>query len=446
MRTRGRGSPGERRGLGRPFATLWGATAIANIGDGVLLAAVPLLVASITDNPALVGWAVFVQRLPWLLFSLISGVVVDRIDRRRLIVVVHLSRSALIGGLALAVWGDAVNIPVIYAVAFLLGTCETLGDNAAVSLLPATVRVEDLPRANARMELVYSVINQLTAPPLGAALFAVAVALPFGVNAASYVVAALLIATLRGALPAPAREPARAPARSRRRVRAEIAEGVRWLWNQPVIRLVAVVLTLMNVTLVAAFSLLVLYAKERLGLGEVGYGLLYSASAAGGLLGALCAARLHARFGPPVLLRAALVLETLTHVGLALAGTVWLAAPVLLLFGAHNAVFRVVIRTLRQRAVPDALRGRVESVFMMFSMGGAALGALVGGPIAGLLGVTGPFWISAVLMSVLTLVAWRPFGRQVADAARGDRGVAVNGGQTGAATGQPPRGDEPAAR
>ncbi|WP_067226178.1 MFS transporter [Streptomyces sp. NBRC 109706] len=427
-----------RAGLGRPFNTLWAATAVSNVGDGIVKAAAPLLVASVTDSPALIGWAVFVQQSPWLLFSLVSGVYVDRLDRRRLIVVINLLRGAVIGGLALAVWGDAVSVPVIYVAGFLLGTCETLGDNASAALIPATVRSEDLPRANARMQVVLYVVNHFSAPPLGAALFVVAAALPFGVNAVTFALAALLISTLRETGGTPARE----PARERQRVRGEIAEGVRWLWDQPTIRMISVTLALMNITLVAGFSVLVLYARDRLGLGEIGYGLLLSATAAGGLLGALCAVRLSERFRTSTLLRAALVLESLTHLGLALAHAAWLVTSVLVMFGAHNAVFGVVVRTLRQRMVPDALRGRVESVFMMFSMGGSALGALIGGPIAFALGVTGPFWIAFAVMTALTLVAWRPFGRATAEAARGGPTASGNTGREASRDGDEPPANE----
>ncbi|SOD63161.1 MFS-type transporter involved in bile tolerance, Atg22 family [Streptomyces zhaozhouensis] len=454
MRYRGRRRPGASAGervrppgLGRPFHTLWAATAISNIGDGVVLAAAPLLVASLTDNPALVGWSVFVQQLPWLLFSLLSGVYVDRLERRRLIVVIHLTRATLLGVLAVAVWGDAVGIPLLYTVAFLLGTCETLGDNASASLLPATVRGEDLPRANARFEVLFSVVNQFAAPPLGAALFAVAAAAPFGMNAVTFVVAALLISTLRRSMSTPVRAPARAPEKApapggaRRAVLAEMGEGVRWLWGQPLIRLIALVLTMMNITLSAGLSVLVLYATERLGLSEIGYGLLFSAIAAGGLVGALLAARLYERFGPPVLLRGALVLETATHLGLALAGTVWVAGPVLLLFGAHDAVFRVTVRTLRQRAVPDELRGRAESVFLTFARGSGALGALIGGPIVAVFGLTAPFWIALVVMTAVTVIAWRPFGPHRSGTARGGSVGDAVAGQTGRGEGgeQPPQ-------
>jgi len=395
-------------GLGRTFNTLWAASAVSNLGDGIAAAAAPLLVASLTADPVLVGLAVFVQQLPWLLFSLVSGVVVDRVDRRRLIVAMDAGRATLIGALALAVYGSSVSIPLVYAVGFLLGCCETLGDNASSAMLPSVVSSADLPRANSRMQSVYYVINKFAGPPLGAALFGVAAGLPIGVNAATFAASALLMSTLRHtARPAPD-----AP-RAGSSVRADIADGVRWLWAHPAIRTLTLTLCLMNVTLMAGFSIMVLYCRERLGVSGFGYGLLLTAMAVGGLAGSLVAPRLQARFSTSVLLRAGLVVESLTHVGLGLAGTAAVAGPVLLAFGLHASVWDATAQTLRQRAVPDELRGRVLSVFMMLGIGGAALGSLIGGPLARVLGITGPFWVSAVVMAALTVLAWKPFGRRL---------------------------------
>jgi MFS family permease len=390
-------------GLGRNFNRLWAAAAVSNIGDGIVAAAAPLLVASVTDDPVLVGLAVFVQQLPWLLFSLVSGVFVDRLDRQRLIVNVNLIRALVIGGLAVAVWHGAATIPVIYAAGFILGTCETLGDNASATLIPAVVKPADLPRANARLHAVLFLVNKFAGPPVGAAMFVLAAALPFGVNAVTFALAALFISTLRGVRGAPDAEPVR------RTVRSDLAEGVRWLWREPVLRMITFVLFLMNVTMLAGFSILVLYAG-RLGLDEYGYGLLLTAGAVGGLVGVLVAPRLQARFRPSTLLRIGLLIETLTHVALALATDGWAAAAVLLVFGLHGSILGAVILTHRQRTVPAELRGRVQGAFMMLAVGGNALGALIGGPLARWLGITGPFWFSALAMTAVTVLAWRPFG------------------------------------
>ncbi|GLW74009.1 MFS transporter [Kitasatospora phosalacinea] len=401
---------GGGRGLGRGFASLWSAAAVSSLGDGIVSAAAPLLVTSLTRDPVPVALAVFVQQLPWLLLAPVSGVLVDRVDRRRLTVAANAARAVLTAVLAAAVYAGAVSLPLIYAIGLLLGSCAALGDNASSALLPAVVDSADLPRANSRMFGTESVLNRLCGPPLGAALFGVAAGLPLTVDALSFAGAAALVSTLR-LLPRP-EPPAPAPVR-RAPLGRQFTDSVRWLWQRPALRTLTLALCLMNVTLLAAFSVMVLYARERLGLSGFGYGLLLTASAVGGLAGALVAPRLQARFSASVLLRLGLVLETLTHVGLALAGSPWVAGAVLGVFGVHGAIWVSVDRTLVQRAVPDELRGRVNNAFMALAVGGSALGALLGGPIARLLGLTGPFWFSAAVMTGLTLFAWRPFGRRL---------------------------------
>ncbi|RZQ64950.1 MFS transporter [Amycolatopsis suaedae] len=392
--------------LGRDFTKFWTANAATNIGDGVALAAGPLLMASLTDDPRLVAGAVFVQQLPWLLFSLISGVYVDRLDRRKLLVLVNLFRGVVITGLAVAVWSGNATVWVAYLAFFLVGTAETLVDNAAGAILPSLVPDAALPKANARLVALNQVANHFVAPPLGAALFALAAAVPFGVNAVGFVVAALLLATVRGGARTVEERP-------RRPMLTEIGEGLRYLARHRVLRMLALSICLMNVTLMAAFAILVLYAQQRLGLNEIGFGLLLTAMATGGLLGAGAATWLRGRFSDSALLRVGLIIETGTHVLLAIAETAWLAVPTMVVFGFHGALWGVVGMTWRQRVVPEHLRGRVNSVYLLFSVGGAALGSLVSGPIAAGYGITAPFWLSACVMAVVTAVAWRAFGRHL---------------------------------
>jgi MFS family permease len=396
--------------LGSAFGRLWTAAAVSNLGDGVALAAGPLLLASLTSDPALVAAAVFVQQLPWLLFALPAGVYVDRLDRRRVIVLVNLVRAVVIGGLAAAVATGTATVVLVYAALFVVGSMETLADNASSALLPAVVPPAELPRANARLMGVQLVGNHLLAPPLGAALFVVAAAWPFGLNAVTFLVAALLLAGLRGRFRPVSDQP-------HRPVRQDVATGLRALLGHPVLRMLALSMCLMNVTLVGAFAILVLYARERLGLGEIGFGLLLSASAVGGIAGTLVAARLQDRFGTALLLRAGLVVETCTHLSLALARVPWVAVATMVVFGVHASLWGILSVSWRQRVVPDALRGRINSGYFLFSVGGAALGALGGGVLARGLGITAPFWFAFAGMVVLTGVAWRRFSPTLLDVA-----------------------------
>lgn len=398
--------PARNAPLGAGFRTLWAASTISTIGDGVTLAAGPMLVASITRDPAAVALSAFALQVPWLLFGLISGVYVDRLDRRRLIAGVNLVRAAALGLLSVAAALDAVTLPLVYAVFFTLGTADTLADNASSALLPALVPPDRLAEANARLSLTFNIGNQFLSKPLGAWLFALWVGAPFGTDALTFLIAAALVATLRPAqAPAQVSIPASAP---RPRLRTDLTTGIRWLAGQPVLRTISIAMGLGNVAFCGAFSIFVLYVHRRLGLTDLGYGLLLTTFAVGGTLGTLSVRRLRRRFGATSLLRAGLFVEALTHLVLAASTHVWIVAVTLVVFGVHTMVWGSLAATLYQRRVPDELRGRVGSVRILCDLGGAAIGTLLGALVAGLAGLTMPFWIAGVAMLVVAVCAWRP--------------------------------------
>nr|WP_204920309.1 MFS transporter [Microlunatus panaciterrae] len=396
--------------IGRDFARLWGSFGLTNLGDGVMLAAGPLLVASLTDRPFLVAAAAFVQQLPWLIFGLISGVAVDRLDRKTIMVVVNLCRASVLALLAGCVFVDLASIYLVYLALFLLGVAETLADNAGLALVAQVVSPELLGTANSRLIGTMTITNQLAGPPLGALLFSVAAGLPIGVNALCLCLAAALVSRVRAeSSPETAATSVSPPrcARPRRSVGADIRAGVGFLWAHPGLRTLALAILGMNVTFMAAFSVWVLYVRDLLGLSAVGFGLLTTVGAVGGLVGVVLFPRLEGRFATSTLLRVGLVTETLTHLALAL-GRHWVSAAVtMLVFGCHASVWGSVALSARQRATPQHLMGRVNSVYQVFSVGGAAVGALIGGVVAQTFTVVTPFWFGFVGMVVTTFVAWR---------------------------------------
>jgi MFS family permease len=404
--------------LGADFVKLWTASAVSNLGDGVTMVAGPLLVASITTDPAAVAGAAFAQQVPWLLFALISGAWADRLDRRRLVVIVDLVRAAALLSLATAVATNAVSVVFVYVVFFILGTGETLADTAASAFVPSIVPVERLPTANSWLGATFTVINQFAAKPLGAWLFVVAAAVPFGLNAVSFALAAALVAGIRippvNAEPATvsvadrAAAPVVAPVAARPSLRAEIAAGVRWLWQHRLLRTLAVTMAFGNLVFCAAFAIFVLYSRQRLGLSSVGYGVLLTAFAVGGLLGTLVAPKLLAKLNATLLLRLGLLIEVALHATLAATTKPWIAATMIVIFGIHAMVWGVVVTTIRQRAVPPTMFGRVASVYSLLDLGGAALGSLLGGAVAQKYGIVATFWTAAAAMLLITAGAWKP--------------------------------------
>jgi MFS family permease len=387
--------------LGRSFRWLLSASVVNNIGDGVALTAGPLLVASQTRDPFLVSMALLSEYLPVLLFGVLGGAAADRFDRRRMVVLVNVGRAFVLVVLVATIATGAVSIALVLAAQYVLGTAETFADSASSTLLPGLVARDDLGIANARMQGAFLLTNQLLLPPVGAFLFAASPALPFATNAACFVLGALLVSRVVTA--------ARDGRAERPGLRAEMVEGLRWLVAHPPMRTLALTILAFNVTYGAAWSVLVLYAGDRLGMDEVGFGLLTTAVAVGGVVGIVSYGRLERRFSLADIMRVGLLIETVTHLVLALTTSAAVALATLGVFGAHAFVWGTTSTVVRQRAVPDAVLGRVTGVYRVAIMGGLVIGTPIGGLLAGTYGITAPFWFGFVGSALLVAIMWREF-------------------------------------
>jgi len=386
--------------LGTGFRWLLASSWVSNLGDGIAIAAGPLVVASLTKSPALVALAATVQWLPPLMFGLFAGALTDRLDRRRIVVTVDVVRAVVLILLALAVVTDRVSIVVVLVSLFVLGTAEVFADNSSQTLLPMLVEREDLAIANARLQTGFITVNQLAGPPIGALLFAVGTALPFATQA--LVVAFGAVTISRIALPPHGRAPG-----EETHIRQDIADGVRWVLHHAAVRTLVLTIFTFNITFGAAWSVLVLYATQRLGMGAVGFGLLSTVGALGGLVGTASYGWITRRVSLGNLMRIGLIVETLTHLALALTTRAWVALPVFFVFGAHAFIWGTTSITVRQRAVPTELQGRVGSVNLVGVFGGLVVGSAVGGALAQRWGVTAPFWFAFVGSAVFVVLIWR---------------------------------------
>lgn len=388
--------------LGRSFRWLIASSVATNAGDGIALAAGPLLVASQTRDPLLVSMALLSQQLPYLLFGFLAGAVADRMDRRRIVAIVDLGRAVVLAVLAVTIAGGSVNIVVVFLALFVLGTAETFADVSSHSLLPRVVPREDLGIANARLSGSFLLTNQLLTPPIGAFLFAIGMALPFATNAACFALGAILVSRVVSDVTSDV--PPRGAS-----LRADIVEGFSWLMGHPPMRTLALTIVAFNVTYGAAWSVLVLYASERLGMDEVGFGLITTAIAVGGIIGTVSYGRLERRFSLADIMRVGVLIETFTHLSLALTTVPIVALGTMVVFGAHAFVWGTTSTVVRQRAVPDALLGRVTGVYHVGVLGGIVVGTPIGGLLARGFGITAPFWFGFVGSALLVAILWRQF-------------------------------------
>jgi MFS family permease len=364
-------------GLGPVFAKLWTAAGISTVGDGLTQTAIPLLAATLTRDPFQIGLISAVQYVPWLLLGLPGGALVDRWDRTRTMWVVDLLRTALIAALAVAVVGGVASVALLVAAAFLIGTGQIFFDGAAQAAIPAAVGREParLHRANGRLLGTRTVGGSFVGPPLGGLLFAAGRWLPFVADAASFLASSALIASLRGRLHTDAPP-------TRRRLRTEMAEGLRFLLRQQVLRTCAIMAGVCNLAGAAAFGLLVLLAQDRLHLNSAGFGALLTAEAVGALAGSVIAARLARLIGSAVAFCLLQVAFGLATVLVGLAGSVGLVALGLGVSGLSIGAWNVLGQSIRQELTPGRLMGRVVTAFRMIGMGGAPLGGVLGGLLA----------------------------------------------------------------
>lgn len=380
--------------LGASYWKLWSATGVSNLGDGIVSIAYPWLASAVTRSPLLIALAAVASRLPWLIFTLHAGVLTDRFDRKKIIVAMDLCRGLLtlvVGGVvyleraALPALNELVSLStletnyslyfVILLSAFLFGLAEVLRDNTAQTLMPAVVDEEDLEKANGRMWSAEALTNSFIGPPIGSFIISIAIFLPFFVDAATFFIAAALIATIKPTVKSFKPEGKSGPIN----FRSEIKEGFIWLWRHELLRPMAIVLGLLNGIAAMSGAVFILFAQEVLGTTVFIFAILGTAAAFGGILGGLLGPKVSEKIGRgPSLAIALFVTPTMTLlIGFtSLWYLVWIFIAIETFAG---VLWNVVTVSLRQSLIPSQLLGRVNSVYRFFAWGTIPIGTLLGG-------------------------------------------------------------------
>ena len=381
---------GKKR-LGASYHKLFISTTISNIGDGMSLIAYPWLASALTRNPLLIAAVALVQRLPWLVFTLPAGVITDRVDRKKAMVIADVVRFGLTLVVALAVLSRQSRLPgidelasvkgtstglyiVLLVASLLLGTAEVLRDNCGQTFMPSIVDIDQLEKANGRMWSAEGIANTFIGPPLGSLLLLAAFSLPFFVDAASFFAAAALVWSIPGSFRAERPDDhVQAPWRS------ELAEGFRWLWANDLLRSMAIILGLMNLASALSGAVLVLFAQEILHVGPFIFTIMGFGFAAGAAIGGNLAPWMSRRFGSGTCLAMTLGSSAVTSLLVGMSSW-WPVVMVLWCIGATlGATWNVITVSLRQSIIPPHLLGRVNSVYRFFAWGMMPIGAAIGG-------------------------------------------------------------------
>jgi len=386
--------------LGASYWKLWSATAISNLGDGIAAVAYPWLASAVTRSPFLIALSVVVSRLPWLVFTLFAGVLTDRFNRKRIVVVMNIFNGLLTLVVAAFVYLERESLPslneltsitdletnyslyfVILITAFLFGLAEVLRDNTAQTMMPAVVQEKDLEKANGRMWSAESLTNSFIGPPLGSFIVSIAIFLPFFVDAVTFFIAAALIAVMKPTVKSFKPE----DKSGKINFRAEIKEGFGWLWQHELLRPMAIILGLVNGIAALSGAIFILFAQEVLETTVFIFAVLGTAAAVGGILGGLLGPKVSAKIGRGRSL--ALALFTMPLMALFIGfSSLWYLVWIFVALETFTAVlWNVVTVSLRQSLIPSHLLGRVNSVYRFFAWGTIPIGTLLGGTLVSIL-------------------------------------------------------------
>ncbi|NED54616.1 MFS transporter [Micromonospora aurantiaca] len=383
----------SKRGLGLLLAS----TGVSVTGDGMLLAAAPLMAAALSRDPMAVASVSAAGYAAWLLVGLPAGALVDRWSRRTVMVASDLGRAAVLFALVLLVVTDSASIAALALAVFLVGVGSCFFDPAAQAVIPTIVGrdKERLSRANGRLWAIDTFGRSLAGPPLGAAAFAASRVLPFGLDAGSFLLSAALVSRL----PSPPAKPAVEHAPMLRAIRVGMAHLVR----HPELRTVTLGMASYNLGYNIAFATLVLYAQDVLHLGTIGFGLLIASGALGGIAGGWLAPRIVAVLSPRSAYASTLGVQAAAWLTVLLTATPWVTAVALVFVGIASTTGSVVGGSTRQLHTPDEMLGRVVSSTRLFGIGSAALGSVLGGVVADAGGLGAPFATAAGLLALASL-------------------------------------------
>ena len=413
--------------IGGGFRRLFAASATSNLADGIGRTALPLLATNYTRNPLLISGLVTFAFLPWLLFALPSGALIDRVDRRYAMAGANAMRATAAAVLAVLVLVHQLDIGALYAVAFVSGMAETVYDSAVRAILPQVVSFAELDRANSALTVEETLGQTFLGAPVGSVLFAVAIASPFLINAVGFGVAALVVLSLRGAY-----RPARTTTAS---MRADMGEGVRWLAGHPLLRGLTLISAATALVQSMSTGVLVLYVLEVLRLPSGDYGYFLVAGGIGGLAGGIATPWIAARIGRLATLTGGAVGCALPVLLMGVTRNGYVAAALMALSSAGVMAWNVLTMSLRQSLIPAELFGRVQGAYRTVVWGGIAVGSIAGGALAKLIGLRGVFVAVGTGLLVLAAVLWlllRRYPDQLRELPQRGAQGAVGGGHGGA--------------
>ena len=411
--------------LGPAFNRLFSASAISNLADGLLAVAAPLLAITLTKNPVLISMLSALVMLPWLLFAIPIGLIVDRVDKRLLITFTNSLRFVIAGLLALAIATDFVTIYWLFVAAFLIGISEVASDTASQSLIPVILEKKHFERANSRLNIAETVIQNFIGGPLSGFLYATAVVLPFVLNSAGFLIAAIFVFLIPAHLITESRDESKEPAEKKSFI-GDIKFGLKYLWNDPDLRGLVTITTSLGFFYSLSMSTMILFITEVLGLQAKFFGVLMAGAGSGAIIGALLAPRISKKFGRGKVLALAIFMSSVTVLFQALSPNYWVFGVVGFVSSFFITNWNILLMSCYQVLIPKELYGRIHGARRTFVWGMMPLGAFLGGVIAQG-GLRLPLLVGGSATTLISLASVRFINRIGEKTSQGDHSEVVKG-------------------
>ncbi len=391
--------------LPRSYWNLFSSSTISNLGDGLVVAAGPLLALSLTNDARLIAAVTFATMLPWLILSLPAGVYLDRHDRQKIMFRVNLVRGVVFALIAISATLEILNIFLLIAASVVAGVCELFFDMSSQAFLPAIVDLESLELANSRLYVSQIISNGFVGLPFGAWIFVIAIGAPFAVNALALIVAAFLIRSIK------VKFGSKIVVKQQNLFSTELKQGLSWLWKHDLLRTLAIMLGVANMCHMFAQAVFVKFARDELGLGARGFGILLAAISIGSILGGLIGETVSKRLGSTTAIILAYMIFAVSDVIPGLFPQIWAVALSGVVMAIAGTTWNVITVSMRQRLIPSELFGRVNSVYRFIGTGSTACGALIGGQIAFTFGLRATYLASGFLLLIALITLSPVFSR-----------------------------------
>jgi MFS family permease len=384
------------------FNRMWASSIISNLADGVMLAAVPLLAISLTDSPVLISLIGAMVMLPWLLFAIPIGAIVDRVDRRYIFAGANASRSAVVGVLALLIALGHVTIFWLLAAAFIIGVCEVAADTTAQSLIPQILEEKDFEKGNSRLQISETVIQGFIGAPISGFIYAAAIYLPFFINSLGFAISALLALKIPVKYLQDIRQ--EGEEKTERQFVADMKFGIAYLFNQKVLRRLVVTTATIGLCYSMGSATMVLFIIKELGLQERFFGVILAIQGVGAILGALVASRTSSKFGRSKVMTFAIVASSAVLLIQGFSPNIYIFVALATFGGFVISQWNILLMATYQTVIPKELYGRIHGTRRTLVWGAMPLGSLLGGVLANF-SLRLPLYVGGALACVVSVAS-----------------------------------------